>query len=69
MADTNVVTNNPPTVAGIVAGVVGTTAGLIAGFNAGAFDAYDGWIIAAGAILGGIAGKIAQRWTERYFPG
>jgi len=68
MADTNIVTGNPPTVAAVVSGVIGTTAGLVAGFNAGAFDAYDGWIIAAGAILGLAAGKVAQKYTERYFP-
>ena len=68
MADTNVVTENPPTVAGIVTGVVTTTAGLIAGFNAGAFDAYDAWIVAAGLVFGALAGKVAQRYTTRWFP-
>jgi hypothetical protein len=65
---TNTVANNPPAVAGVVAGFIAATAGLITGITAGPFDVYDAWIVAAGAIVGGIAGRVAQRWTTRYFP-
>jgi len=68
MADTNIVTGNPPTVAGVIASAAGATAVILTDITTGAFDGYDAAIVGACILAGGIIGKVAERFTTRYFP-
>lgn len=68
MAETNVVTEHPPTVAGVIAAAAGATATILTDVTSGSFDGYDAAIVGACIIAGGIIGKIAERWTQRFFP-